>query len=119
MAGHWAWDLGDLVRSVCFSRGSVRIDDFAACLRGFASAQPQTSVEPALLAPAYVALMLGIRFLTDHLRGDHYFRVNVRGENLRRAQEQFELFADFRRLEAELREVAFDGGLIGALHELA
>ena len=42
-------------------------------------------------APVYVAFMLGIRFLTDHLEGDRYFRVSARGDNLHRARAQFEL----------------------------
>ncbi len=106
MYGHWAWDLGDLVRSVCFSRGAASVADFAACMRGFAAAQPQAAIEPAVQAPGYVALMLGIRFLTDHLSGDRYFRVSRTGENLHRAQEQFALFRDFQRQEADLREAA-------------
>ena len=106
MYGHWAWDLGDLVRSVCFSGGSVRVEDFAACLRGFAAAQPAAKPEPAVLAPGYVALMLGVRFLTDHLSGNRYFRVDSPGENLRRAQEQLALFAEFKRLERQLQEAA-------------
>ena len=36
--------------------------------------------------------MLGIRFLTDHLQGDKYFRINYEGENLLRAEAQFKLF---------------------------
>jgi hypothetical protein len=35
--------------------------------------------------------MLGVRFLTDHLEGDRYFKVTGRGENLERARLQFEL----------------------------
>jgi hypothetical protein len=34
---------------------------------------------------------LGLRFLTDHLEGDTYFRVGHRGQNLRRAMVQFRL----------------------------
>lgn len=91
MYGHWAWDFGDLVRSVWFSRGRCDLDYYAACLAGFASAQPLVNGDDAQLAPAYVALMLGVRFLTDHLTGDHYFRVREHGENLARARAQFKL----------------------------
>ncbi|NOX51300.1 MAG: aminoglycoside phosphotransferase family protein, partial [Gammaproteobacteria bacterium] len=37
MYGHWAWDFGDLVRSVSHSRGCCDVQYFAACLRGFAT----------------------------------------------------------------------------------
>jgi hypothetical protein len=56
------------------------------------------------MAPRYVALMLGVRFLTDHLRGDRYFRVTAPGDNLRRAREQFALLQDMEREESQLRE---------------
>ena len=35
--------------------------------------------------------MLAVRFLTDHLQGDQYFRVSHRGENLTRARSQLAL----------------------------
>ena len=84
--GHWAWDFGDLVRSVAFSHGGVDMDQFRACVRGFS--QGRRDLDQALdvtatqmsLAPAYIALTLGVRFLTDHLQGDRYFRVSGRGE---------------------------------------
>ena len=97
MFGHWAWDCGDLVRSVCFSAKRTSPEFFTACLQGFAPHQPLTNAAEAVAAPCYVTLMLGIRFLTDHLSGDTYFRVSQPGENLHRAQEQFDLFAAFKR----------------------
>ncbi|XOV84131.1 MAG: phosphotransferase enzyme family protein [bacterium] len=106
MFGHWAWDFGDLVRSVCFSAKRTSPEFFAACLQGFAPHQQRTDVASAVAAPCYVTLMLGIRFLTDHLRGDAYFRVSYPGENLQRAQEQFDLFASFRRQSKNWQNLA-------------
>ena len=37
--------------------------------------------------------VIGLRFLTDHLDGDRYFRVTHPGHNLERARNQFALFA--------------------------
>ena len=95
MYGHWAWDFGDLVRSICFSRQRVDLTMFEAVLRGFAGAQPLTDTQGCVAGPAYVSLMLGTRFLTDHLQGDVYFRTDSPGQNLQRAREQFELFEQF------------------------
>lgn len=106
MYGHWAWDFGDLVRSVCFSTGSVSRDYFSACLAGFAQYQRQVTVDDVVAAPAYVALMLGVRFLTDHLQGDIYFKVQVHGENLARAQQQFDLFEQFVARRPDFRAAA-------------
>ncbi|MBU3103145.1 phosphotransferase enzyme family protein [Clostridium gasigenes] len=41
-----------------------------------------------------IALELGIRFLTDHLNGDSYFKVNRKNHNLDRSRNQFKLVAD-------------------------
>ena len=106
MHGHWAWDFGDLVRSICFSRGAADVGYFVAALRGFASEQTACTVAECLAAPGYVTLMLGVRFLTDHLRGDRYFRVSRRGENLARAKEQFDLFESFLGVQGEMRDAA-------------
>ncbi len=106
MYGHWAWDFGDLVRSVCHSRGGLDLMYFRACLEGFAAHQPLTNASDAVSAPGYVALMLGVRFLTDHLRGDEYFRVAEHGENLRRAQAQFQLFEMLAQQHEQLQRMA-------------
>jgi Ser/Thr protein kinase RdoA (MazF antagonist) len=106
MYGHWAWDFGDLVRSVCFSAKRTSPELFLSCLRGFAAHQPLTTAAAAAAAPGYVTLMLGVRFLTDHLSGDHYFKVDQAGENLHRAQEQFDLFTAFKRQRGVLTDRA-------------
>ena len=102
MYGHWAWDFGDLVRSVCFSGGGYDPLKFLACVRGFAGTQARVTPEQAALAPAYVAMMLGVRFLTDHLKGDLYFKVARHGDNLVRAEAQFELLEAFLDAQSEM-----------------
>ncbi len=105
MHGNWAWDFGDLVRSAAVSpRGGIDVDLFAALVRGFVpAAGVAAGSDDLVLAPRYVALMLGVRFLTDHLAGDRYFKVSVRGENLARARRQLALAADMEAREADLR----------------
>ena len=106
MYGHWAWDFGDLIRSICFSVGGYRADLFAACLKGFSSRQSLTTAQEAVIAPQYVALMLGVRFLTDHLQGDVYFKTTSAGQNLERAKEQFAIFDAFVENRQEMEEIA-------------
>jgi Ser/Thr protein kinase RdoA (MazF antagonist) len=104
MWGHWAWDFGDLVRSAAADGGEFSPQRFLALVEGFLPAAGiEADPDSLLLAPRYVALMLGVRFLTDHLRGDRYFRVTARGDNLQRAVEQFQLLARMEEREAELR----------------
>lgn len=111
------YDIGDLVRSACnrggeSARGMRAEFDLAACaaiLEGYvASAR-------ALLAAAdfdclYAAIRLipfelGLRFLTDHLAGDTYFKTTRRGENLERARIQFDLTQRIEAAEHEIRRV--------------
>ena len=41
-----------------------------------------------------MTLECGIRFLTDYLEGDHYFKVHREGQNLDRCRTQFKLVSD-------------------------
>jgi Ser/Thr protein kinase RdoA (MazF antagonist) len=112
MRGHWAWDFGDLTRSAAADGIRVNVARFASLARGFVDsgaldAGPAGAErrEALLLAPRHLALMLGVRFLTDHLRGDRYFKVRRHGDNLRRARAQLALLEDMEREEPALRQV--------------
>ena len=109
MCGHWAWDFGDLARSVLQGGGEMR-SLFAAVVAGFAlGSRRALDVEALLQAPVYVAFMLGVRFLTDHLAGDRYFKVNARGDNLRRAEQQFDLVRHLEGCARTLHDAAVAG----------
>jgi len=110
MYGHWAWDFGDLVRSAAADGTACNVARFAAVCRGFTAAAAVTAdTETLLLAPRYVGLMLGVRFLTDHLAGDRYFKVTVQGDNLTRARRQLALVRDMERQEAAMRQALRQG----------
>ena len=47
----------------------------------------------------------GIRFLTDYLNGDTYFRIHREHHNLDRARNQFKLVAELSEKEAELSAI--------------
>ena len=47
----------------------------------------------------------GIRFLTDHLEGDHYFRIHREGHNLDRARTQLVLVKDMEEKLPQMNEV--------------
>ena len=110
MYGHWAWDFGDLARSACSRGGEFDLDLFAGVLDGFAPSFAMRGAEPDVddlfQAPCYVAGILALRFLTDHLQGDLYFKVLRRGDNLLRAQEQFKLLDSMRRNNHEMKRLA-------------
>ena len=103
MFGDPAWDFGDLVRSAFAGSEEAAAarpfshQRFERLCRGFAAAFPALDdVDRYASAPAYMSFMLAVRFLTDHLRGDIYFKVARRGDNLQRARSQLHLAQRFR-----------------------
>lgn len=98
------YDIGDCLRSCCNPAGEesqalnqVRFDmDLCeAILSGYLSvAGGFLSEHDIHYLPHCIRLIpleLGLRFLTDHLEGDVYFRSERPGQNLQRARVQFRL----------------------------
>ena len=116
MIGPLAWDLGDFLRSAASlgneddaARASVDDGLLRAGARGFLAglgeALSDEDLRACVAAPAHMSFMLGVRFLTDHLDGDRYFRVREAGQNLARAEAQFRLATAFDNLRPVLARV--------------
>jgi hypothetical protein len=52
-----------------------------------------------------MTLECGIRFLTDYLDGDVYFRTHYEGHNLVRARNQFKLVYEIEQHMDEMNEI--------------
>jgi hypothetical protein len=52
-----------------------------------------------------MTFIIGLRFLTDHLAGDVYFKAAKPGHNLQRARAQFALLADMERRFPEMEDI--------------
>jgi hypothetical protein len=104
MPGLALFDYGDLVRSAASTADEdekdlekIRIDPALAKAleEGYLSTAAEflTPEEIALLPDSVkvITLELAIRFLTDHLNGDAYFRIMYPGHNLDRARNQLAL----------------------------
>jgi Ser/Thr protein kinase RdoA (MazF antagonist) len=107
MPGYWLFDFGDMVRTCCspepedsLNPAAVRIrpEIFTALAQGYLhglagiiTTQEQQSL---WLGAKVMCLMIGIRFLTDHLNGDRYFTVHRPDHNLQRAENQLRLYRD-------------------------
>ena len=98
------YDIGDCLRSCCNKAGEETDDlntvvfDLELCeaiLDGYLSVARQFLSDWDLhYLPDCIRLIpleLGLRFLTDHLEGDLYFRTDHHGHNLQRAAVQFRL----------------------------
>lgn len=110
------YDVGDCLRSGCNPLGEeterweeVRFDPelcaavLAGYLAGARSAVTEADRELFCEAARLIAFELGLRFLTDHLEGDVYFRARREGHNLARALVQFRLAESIEAQEEDLR----------------
>lgn len=118
MPGSMLYDFGDALRIGGSTAAEDEVDlnkvwfderAFEAFAKGYLSEMRQalTAQELALL-PLSVKLMTyecGIRFLTDYLNGDTYFKIHREHHNLDRARNQFKLVADIAGKEARLAEM--------------
>jgi aminoglycoside phosphotransferase (APT) family kinase protein len=117
MPGFAVYDFGDLARTAATRAAEderdlarVRVDPelFAAIaagwLRGAGDALAPAERAELVFAARLLPLVIGMRFLADHLAGDRYFRCDRPGHNLDRARAQLALAADFERRAGELEE---------------
>ena len=116
MLGDPAWDFGDLVRSAFAGSEetaptqALSMAGFEDLCSGFATAYGAEfgagdNVQRFAAAPTYMSFMLAVRFLTDHIKGDRYFKVPERGANLRRARSQLDLAERFLAAKPDLERV--------------
>jgi hypothetical protein len=112
------YDIGDCLRSCCNSLGEeteqiedVRFDlDLGrAILEGYLGEARQflTAHDYAYIYDAIrlIAFELGLRFFTDYLEGDVYFRARHRRHNLTRALVQFKLVESIEEQESDIRAI--------------
>ena len=104
MPGLLPFDFGDMVRTIpCssdedeqnLSKVKLNFKTFSALSRGYLSSVNGfiTEEEKSLLVTGgmLITFLIGIRFLTDHLSGDKYFKIHREGHNLDRCRVQFKL----------------------------
>lgn len=108
MPSAWFWDIGDLLRTASTYAGEdepraeravVDPDLYRAVLDGYRSGLapsmpvPGAEGEALELAGAIVTFEQAVRFLTDWIEGDVYFRTSRPGHNRDRARAQLHLLA--------------------------
>lgn len=115
MPGLALYDFGDMVRTATspaaedetdLSKVRMQMPMFEALVRGYLEAAGSflNDAEKAHLAFSgkLIALEIGIRFLTDHLEGDVYFKTRRAGHNLDRCRTQLALVKSIEEQEAAM-----------------
>ena len=112
MPGAWFWDVGDLLRSGATTaaedepepdRVAVAPERYEAIVDGYRGALSAAGVadhdelEAVDAAGAIVTYEQAVRFLTDWIAGDVYYRISRPAQNLDRARAQFRLLASMPR----------------------
>jgi Ser/Thr protein kinase RdoA (MazF antagonist) len=118
MPGLAPYDFGDMVRTATspaeedeqdLSRVTMQFPMFEALVRGYFSSAGGflTKTEKQLLAFSgkLITFEIGIRFLTDFLAGDTYFKVHREGHNLDRCQTQFKLVESIEQQEEKMNRL--------------
>ena len=76
--------------------------------KGFLSACPGLTQKERDMLPMGAKLMTlecGVRFLTDYLNGDVYFKTHYEGQNLDRCRTQFKLVADMESKWDDMKRI--------------
>lgn len=116
MPGLVHYDFGDMVRTTTsptmedekdLSKVAMQMPMFLELARGYVEGTRNflTPAEKSLLAFAgrLITYTIGVRFLTDYLQGDVYFRVHRPDHNLDRCRTQFKLVESIRAQEDEMQ----------------
>jgi len=114
--GLYHYDIADCIRSACNPAGEdparpgveFNMTYCQSLLQGYMSmcGHGFTQAEIDLL-PAAISLMpyeLGLRFFTDHLTGNQYFKTAYAGHNLDRALRQFSLWRQTRQQQEAIAQ---------------
>lgn len=91
------------------SKVSCSMELFEAYTRGFLQGCGGTLTPAELDSLIDGAIMMtlecGMRFLADHLEGDHYFKIHRENHNLDRARTQFKLVRDMEEKRSQMEEI--------------
>ena len=118
MPGLAPYDFGDMVRTTTspakedeqdLSKVQMQFPMYEALLRGYLASAGEflTKAEKQLLAFSgkLITFEIGVRFLTDYLNGDTYFKVHRQGHNLDRCRTQFALVKSIEQQEEQMNRL--------------
>lgn len=118
MPGLIHFDFGDAIRTCAntaaedeadLTKVAVNIDLFRAYARGFlsqtAAVLTQTEIDYLAFSAKLMTFIIGLRFLTDYLDGDHYYRIQYKEHNLVRARAQFQLLRSMEKYYDTMRRI--------------
>lgn len=119
MPGSALYDYGDSIRFGAntgaedekdLSKISCDLELFALYTKGFiegcGGSLTETEIRMLPMGAKLMTLECGIRFLTDYLEGDHYFKIHRPEHNLDRARTQFRMVKDMEEKWEQMKAIA-------------
>jgi Ser/Thr protein kinase RdoA (MazF antagonist) len=116
MPGLVHYDFGDAVRTMTnlasedeqdLAKVTFQMENFRALAGGYLESTQEflTLAEKEWLPEAgfYMTFIIGLRFLTDHLNGDIYFKVHRTDHNLDRVRVQFRMISEMKKFRQEMQ----------------
>lgn len=116
MPGLALYDFGDLVRGATSpvaedekdaSKVEMRMPMFEAIVEGYLETARRflspLEIELLPFSAKLISLEVGIRFLTDYLEGDRYFKIHREGHNLDRCRTQLALVRSIEEQEGKMQ----------------
>ena len=118
MPGYVHYDFGDSIRTTTntgaedeadLERVEMDIQLFEAYARGFLNETrgtlTQVEIDHLAFAGKLFPFIIGLRFLTDYIDGDHYFKIKHEHHNLQRTRAQFKLLTSMEGQFAEMEGI--------------
>ncbi len=118
MPGTILFDFGDMVRTFTspvaedetdLSKVILRLNIFEALAKGYLSELKykltKTEIDNLVFGGEVMTFMIGLRFLTDFLEGDIYYKTTKENHNLDRCRTQFKLLAEIERHKEKLKNI--------------
>jgi Ser/Thr protein kinase RdoA (MazF antagonist) len=118
MPGYVHYDFGDAIRTAAntadedekeLSKVRMDIGLFKAFAEGYLAETKDTlnSIEKEYLAfaPGLITYTMAVRFLTDYLDGDNYYKIHHEHHNLQRAKAQLKLVENMEEQFPEMRKI--------------
>jgi Ser/Thr protein kinase RdoA (MazF antagonist) len=118
MPGYSLYDFGDAIRTGAsaaaedeaeLSKVDLRMDLYRAYSEGYLSvAMPfllPGEISHLAFSARFMTYLIGLRFLTDYLDGDHYYRVRHEKHNLSRARAQFALVRKMEERSGQMEQI--------------
>jgi len=117
MPGLVLYDFGDMIRTstspaledeIDLSKVQMQMPMFEALAKGYISSAGEfltkTEKEYLPFSGKLITYEIGLRFLTDYLSGDGYFKIHREGHNLDRCRTQFKLVSSINEQEDTMNE---------------